>query len=116
MPSSSNRYDTDNYDNRTYTGSERYNPEKPKLTVEKAIKKFFVATNMKPTKPIPVFYAWEDEKQPEFTDDGVPKRSFITVDYDKDKSEWYIGYIKRDLTSTHATIDDVTGTISLNNE
>ncbi len=98
---------------RTYSSSYTYDPDKPKLTVTKAIKKFFVATNMKPAKPIPVFYAW-DEKQPEFTDDGEPKRSFITVDYDKDKSEWYIGYIRRDLTSTHATIDDVTGTISVN--
>ncbi len=92
------------------------NKQTPKLTPIKAIRKFMISYDIKPDHAPPIYYAWESKKQPKWyqTDDGIfPEQSYITVDYDKDKREWYIGYVIDVDRRYFATIDDITGRCDL---
>ena len=89
---------------------------KTKLTPEKAIKKFIISYGVKLEDDVPVYYAWDNSRQPEWhnTKYGMyPDKAYITVDYDKIKREWYIGYIVAANDRLFATIDDLTGRCDL---
>ncbi len=97
----------------TYHSGDVNKENKPKLTPLKAIKKMMIAYDVKlnDTQP-PIYYAWETKRQPKWiqTEDGLyPKTAYFTVDYDKNKREWYIGFIADIENRLFATIDDLTG-------
>ena len=94
-----------------------YNKEnKPKLTPVKAIRKFMISYDIKLTEDPSIYYAWETKRQPKWfqTEYGLyPESPYVTVDYDKNKREWYIGYIIDTNNRFFATIDDLTGRCDL---
>ena len=98
--------------NRVYNDA-RTNDNKPKLTITKAINKFLLVWNIKIGSKVPVYYAWDTERQPKWNMDSMkPLHSYLTVDYDHKKREWYIGYIKSVDDRKFCTIDDITGMTS----
>ena len=97
----------------TYNSGDINKENKPKLTPIKAITKFMISYDIKLNgdQP-PIFYAWEPKKQPKWiqTENGLyPETEYFTVDYDKHKREWYIGFIVDVENRFFATIDDLTG-------
>jgi len=86
----------------------------PKLSVEKAIRKLILAFDLKTNDKIRVFYTWDEERLPRFDDNNRPKYNFYMVDYKPEIREWYISYITTAMDLYTGTIDDITGTISVN--
>jgi hypothetical protein len=85
---------------------------KPKLTPVKVIRKLIISYDLKIEDDPPVYYAWQPKRQPKWfqTESGLyPESSHFTVDYDKQKREWYVGYIVDVNRRVFATIDDITG-------
>ena len=85
---------------------------KPKLTPITAIRKLLISYDLKLDDDPPIYYAWEPKRQPRWfqTDSGLyPESPHFTVDYDKHKREWYVGYIIDADHRYFATIDDITG-------
>lgn len=88
------------------------NIDKPKLTPVKVIKKLAISYDLKVDPNIPIYYAWQPKRQPIWyqTEYGLyPESPHFTVDYDKHKREWYVGYIVDASNRYFATIDDITG-------
>jgi len=91
---------------------------KLKYTVSKALDKFIIVLGIKLTAPIPVFYSWNKKKYPKWeldenTNSLEPETPYFTVDFDKKKRYWHLGYIYNSKIITHCTLDDTTGTCSL---
>lgn len=87
--------------------------DKPKLTVSKAINKFLISWNIKLNEDTPVYYAWSNKRVPEWKDNMYPKDSYLSVDFDGNKREWYVGYIVSLNNRKFCTIDDITGACSI---
>ena len=88
----------------------------PKLTPHKAINKFLLTLNLKVIGKVPVYFAWK-KKQPDwiFLEDGAarPEKPYFTVDYNKKKGEWDIGYIISLEDRKFASIDDLTADVKI---
>ena len=100
----------------TYNSGDVNSENKPKLTPTKAIKKFTISYGIKLKNGVAVYYAWDKKRQPQWYQDdyGIyPEEPYFTVDYDKEKREWYIGYIINMEDRFFATIDDITGRCDL---
>src|SRR5665647_1425219 len=100
----------------TYNSADINKENRPKLNPVKAIRKFILSQGIKLDDEPPIFYAWETKRQPRWfqSENGLyPEKPFITVDYDKQKREWYIGYIISANTRYFGTIDDLTGRCDL---
>lgn len=91
--------------------------QNPKLTPLRAIRKFLISYDIKPDHEPPIYYAWQSKRQPKWYQDDngniFTSEPYITIDYDKSKREWYIGYIIDVDHRYFATIDDVTGRCDL---
>lgn len=90
---------------------------KPKHTIQQVINKFLIDWNLKLHGiKIQVYFSWK-KKQPKwiFLEDGNahPEKPYFTVDYNKKKREWDIGYIVSVEDRKFATIDDITGSCTL---
>ena len=95
---------------RHYT--DKVNTYKPKLTPIKAIQKFMIVHDIKFRESPPVYYSWDEKRQPKWIETQYgwfPEEPYITVDYDIEKREWYIGFIIDPENRKFATIDDITG-------
>lgn len=87
---------------------------KPKLTIEKAIKKFILGWDLKLPERTPVYYVWDTTRVPEWNyKKNRPTRAFILVDYKSNKREWHIQYVINKEWIYKGTIDDITGTTSI---
>lgn len=87
---------------------------KPKFTVSNVINKFIISLGIKLQKKVRVYYKW-DKEEPQI-DDPYNFDSFIIVDFNPIIREWSITFVHDYYKTSYATIDDITGTISISNK
>lgn len=85
----------------------------PKLKPQQAIRKLVISHGLKINNDIRVYYAWTSFRPHVDPDTGMPKQNFFVVDFDPKVAEWYITYVTTKLKTCRATIDDITGSISI---
>jgi hypothetical protein len=96
-----------------------------KYNINQILDKFIINLGIKLTKPIKVYYAWDQDskdktKQPKWSVNKEkafePDEPYFTIDYDQKKRLWHLGYIYSSTIVSYATIDDITGVCSLLND
>lgn len=91
----------------------------PKLTVNKVIKKFLIINDLKIDGDTPVYYKWDKRRQPVWYREGTniyPRRPYFTIDYNKKKREWYVGYIRSIDFRKFTKINDITSNYDILDE